>query len=66
MADKINLKERLNAINFPIGLQEGKMNVGRGKKRVQSSTKIQGLQTLKNTLGRQYMQKQSDYRTDKI
>jgi hypothetical protein len=57
MAKEKSLSQRLNDINFsnsqiPLvtNLQEGKKKMGRGSKRTQSSTKIQGLQTLKNTL----------------
>jgi hypothetical protein len=64
MAKEKSLSQRLNDINFsnsqiPLvtNLQEGKKKMGRGSKRTQSSTKIQGLQTLKNTLGTQYMKK---------
>lgn len=64
MAKEKSLSQRLNDINFsnsqiPLitNSQEGKKKMGRGSKRTQSSTKIQGLQTLKNTLGTQYMKK---------
>lgn len=64
MANEKSLSQRLNDINFsnsqiPLvtNLQEAKKKMGRGSKRTQSSTKIQGLQTLKNTLGTQYMKK---------
>jgi hypothetical protein len=69
MAKEKTLSQRLNDINFSpsvVGFLQGSKAVSRGKKRTQTSTKIQGLETLKNTLGRQNIQKQSDYRTNKF
>lgn len=68
-----SLSQRLNDINFSNSqipflqnMQDNKIKMGRKQKKNQSSTKIQGLETLKNTLGRQNMRKQSNYRTNKI
>lgn len=59
-----SLSQTLNDINFRndqipflTNVQEQKKKMGRGQKRTQSSTKIQGLQSLKNTLGKQFTQK---------
>lgn len=59
-----SLSQRLNDINFSNSqipflenMQDNKMKMGRKQKRTQSSTKIQGLQTLKNSLGKQFTQK---------
>lgn len=59
-----SLSQRLNDVNFSNSqipflenMQDNKMKMGRKQKRTQSSTKIQGLQTLKNSLGKQFTQK---------
>ncbi len=59
-----SLSQRLNDINFSNSqipflenMQDNKMKMGRKQKKTQSSTKIQGLQTLKNSLGKQFTQK---------
>lgn len=59
-----SLSQRLNDINFSNSqipflenMQDNKMKMGRKQKRTQSPTKIQGLQTLKNSLGKQFTQK---------
>jgi hypothetical protein len=61
---RVNIADKYNEINFKnsqipfiTNLKEQK-SAGRNK---QTKTRIQGLQSLKNTLGRQFMQKQSDY-----
>ncbi len=61
----LSLAQKLNQMSFkdPIAFQG---NISDKRKKKQSNTKIQGLQSLKNTLGRQNMRKQSDYRTNKI
>ena len=69
MANEKSLSQKLNEINFNpsvVPFLQGNKAVSRGKRRTQASTKIQGLETLQNTLGRQNMRKQSDYRTNKI
>jgi hypothetical protein len=64
---RVNIASKFNEINFKnsqipfiTNLQEEK-STRRGNNRTQSKTRIQGLQTLKNTLGRQFMKKESDY-----
>ena len=73
MAEKINIKERLDAvgaknnqIKMIADLQAENANlkdqIGRRKKTSREPSaagRIQGLQTIKNTLGRQFMRAQS-------
>jgi hypothetical protein len=66
---KLSLTERLNQIDFnnPMASNlQGSKSTSSDKKKKQAPTKIQGLKTLQNTLGRQNMRKKSDYRTNKI
>jgi hypothetical protein len=60
---RTNIADKYNEINFKnsqipfiTNLQEQK-SAGRNKNRTQSKTKIQGLQTLRNTLGTQFTKK---------
>lgn len=68
----VNLAKTLNDITFNnkqvrmiTEMQEEKAKLkeqlGRRKSRVAETPRIQGLQTIKNTLGRQFLKSQSDY-----